>query len=85
MIHDTTKSAHQGGPLDRTDQRLLTADEVAQILNVSKSFAYQLMQQGDGIPVVRLGRAVRCRPQDLDAYIESQVCCASTSKNGGCA
>ena len=84
-MQNQTKSAHRGGPLDRTDQRLLTADEVAEILNVSKSFAYQLMQRGGELPVVRLGRAARCRPQDLEEFIESQVCGASTSKNGGCA
>ena len=73
-MQHSNSSTHQDDPLDRTDQRLLTADEVAEILNVSKSFAYQLMQRGDGIPVVRIGRVVRCRRQDLETFIASQVC-----------
>jgi excisionase family DNA binding protein len=60
--------------------RLLTADEVARELNVSRSFAYQMMQDGT-IPVVRLGRAVRCRPQDLDAFIVANV--SNGSRVGG--
>jgi excisionase family DNA binding protein len=52
--------------------RLLTATDVARELNVSRSFAYQMMQRGT-IPVVRLGRAVRVRPQDLDAFIDANV------------
>jgi len=51
---------------------LLKADDVAAILNVSRSFAYQLLQSG-AIPVVRLGKACRVRPQDLDEYIERNL------------
>jgi len=49
---------------------LLTADDVARILNVSRSFAYKMMQDGS-IPVVRLGRARRVRPEHLEAFIEA--------------
>ena len=49
---------------------LLTADDVARILNCSKSLSYRFMQDGS-IPVVRLGRAVRVRPQDLETFIEA--------------
>jgi excisionase family DNA binding protein len=49
--------------------RLLKADEIAAILNISRSFAYQLLQTG-AIPVVRLGKACRVRPQDLEAFVE---------------
>jgi excisionase family DNA binding protein len=84
-MQHSTSSTHQDDPLNRTNlERLLTADEVAQILNVSKSFAYQLMQRGE-IPTLRLGRAVRCRRQDLFEWVDSQVCRTSTSRNGGCA
>jgi excisionase family DNA binding protein len=55
-----------------TEQRLLKGEEVADILQVSRSFAYQLLRQGD-IPVVRLGRAVRVRAEDLQRFIESNV------------
>ena len=48
--------------------KLLKAREVAEQLNVSRSFAYALMQSGQ-IPIVQLGRAVRVRPEDLDEFI----------------
>ncbi len=56
---------------------LLKGDDVAKILNVSRSFAFQLMQRGE-IPTVRLGRAVRVRPSDLERFIT-----ASISQNRG--
>ena len=37
---------------------LLKGDQVARILNVSRSYAFLLMQR-DEIPTVRIGRAVR--------------------------
>jgi excisionase family DNA binding protein len=48
--------------------KLLTIHEVAEILQVSKAFAYRLVRQGD-IPSVRLGRLVRVRQEDVGAYI----------------
>jgi excisionase family DNA binding protein len=52
--------------------RLLTGGEVAERLNCSRAFAYRLMRQGE-IPTVRLGRAVRVRIQDLEAFILSML------------
>ena len=49
--------------------RLLKADEIAALLNISRSFAYHLLQTG-AIPVVRLGKSCRVKPQDLAEYIE---------------
>ena len=51
---------------------LLTCTDVADRLQISRSFAYTLMQKGK-IPTVRLGRAVRVRPQDLEGYIEANL------------
>ncbi len=48
--------------------RLLRGEEVAQILNCSRAFAFRLMRQGK-IRTVRMGRAVRVRKQDLEAFI----------------
>ncbi len=53
-------------------RRLLKGEDVADILQVSKSFAYQLIRCGD-IPSVRLGRAVRVRPEDLDAFVKASI------------
>ena len=44
--------------------RILKAKEVAEILNVSRSFVYQLMQSGQ-IPTVRIGKTCRVRCQDF--------------------
>jgi excisionase family DNA binding protein len=52
--------------------RLLKAGEVAACLNVSRSFAYHLIQTGE-LPTVRLGKACRVRPQDLTEYIERNL------------
>jgi excisionase family DNA binding protein len=52
--------------------RLLTVNDIAQRFQISQSFAYALMQRGE-IPTVRLGRAVRVRPQDLEDFISSSV------------
>jgi len=52
--------------------RLLTGDEIAEILNVSRSFAYQLMRTGE-IPTVHIGRSVRVRQQDLERFIEENL------------
>ena len=54
------------------ESRLLTGHEVARKLNISKSFAFLLMQRG-AIPTVRLGRLVRVRPEDLDKFIEQSI------------
>ena len=61
--------AEQTNPKPIVPNKLLNATEVAQILNVSKSFAYQLIRKGQ-IATVRLGRSVRVRPEDLVAFIE---------------
>jgi excisionase family DNA binding protein len=58
---------------------LLTASQVAEILNTSKSFAYALMNKGE-IPVVRLGKSVRVRQEDLEEYILSNVDKGSNGK-----
>ena len=48
--------------------KLLKAEEVAELLSVSRSFAYSLMQNGP-LPTVHLGRSVRVRPEDLEEFI----------------
>ncbi len=53
----------------RNLERLLRATEVAEILNVSKAFVYQLMQKGL-IRTVRIGASRRIRLDDLTRFIE---------------
>jgi len=54
------------------EARLLRSDEVAEVLQISRSMAYALMKRGD-IPTVRIGTSVRVRPEDLDRYIKDNV------------
>ena len=49
---------------------LLNSKEVTEILQISRAMAYTLMQRGE-IPTVRIGKARRVRPEDLQKYIES--------------
>ena len=51
---------------------LLTPHDVSAILQTSRSFTYRLLQNG-AIPVVRLGKVRRIRPQDLVEYIENNL------------
>ena len=53
-------------------KRLLRPEEVASLLNVSRAYAYLLMQRGE-IPTVKMGRSVRVRPQDLAAFVEQNL------------
>jgi excisionase family DNA binding protein len=55
-----------------TSSKLLKAMEVAEILNISKSMAYRLMQT-QVLPTVSIGKAKRVRPQDLDTYIQQNL------------
>lgn len=52
--------------------QLLSARDVAKILKISVSFAYELMRIGR-IKTIRIGRAVRVAPQHLDEYIEAHT------------
>jgi len=61
----------QGKPIntvDGTTVRLLRIEEIAERLSVSRSMAWKLIALGD-LRSVRIGRAVRVRPQDLEVYL----------------
>ncbi len=53
-------------------ERLLKPAEVAEILQVSKAYAYVLMNRGE-IPTVRIGKIVRVRLEDLEGYIKEKA------------
>ena len=52
--------------------RLLNANEVAEILNVSKSHVYNLMKKVL-IPNVSIVNSPRLRPEDLERFIRSNL------------
>lgn len=57
--------------IDTNDiKKLLKPQDVATILNVSRSFAYLLLQSGQ-LPAVRLGKSVRVRVEDIEAFIKA--------------
>jgi excisionase family DNA binding protein len=53
-------------------EKLLNGNEVARLLNISRSRAYILMQTGV-IPTVHIGKSRRVRPRDLETYIEHHI------------
>lgn len=55
-------------------ERLLTREEVAEYYGISKRFLEACVYKSKGPRVVRLGRMVRYRPSDIDAWIEANTC-----------
>jgi excisionase family DNA binding protein len=53
-------------------ERLLKPADVAEILQVSKAYAYVLMNRGE-IPLVRIGKIVRVWLEDLERYIKEKT------------
>ncbi len=51
---------------------LLNGKQVAQLLCVSKAFAYRLMSERS-IPTIKMGRSVRVRPEDLEQFISNST------------
>jgi excisionase family DNA binding protein len=51
---------------------LLTADEVAQILRVPRSWVYSHLSV---LPVIRLGRYVRFRRSEINGFLEKRGAC----------
>lgn len=57
---------------EEVSERLLTIQEVAETLSVKVSWLYSAVARGD-IAVVRLGRLLRFRPEDVRAFVEARV------------
>ena len=51
---------------------LLTGSEVARKLRISCSYVYALIRRGE-MPALRVGRSVRVRREDLDAFINDHL------------
>ena len=62
MENTTTKSL--------VSVKLLKATEVANLLNISRAFVYQLMSQGE-LSFIKIGNAMRIHPIDLQNYIST--------------
>jgi excisionase family DNA binding protein len=53
-------------------KKLLTIDDVADLLGVPKGTVYQWRTKGYGPLGRRIGKYVRYRPEDVDTWIERQ-------------
>ncbi len=53
--------------------RLLTADQVAQHLQISRRALYEMRYLGDGPPAIKVGRRLRYRQQDLQAWLDQRT------------
>ena len=51
-----------------TEARLLTANEVADLLRVSRMTVYRLIKTGE-MPALRVGRNYRLREEDVHSYL----------------
>ncbi len=51
-------------------EKLMTADEVANVLGVSRSKVYEMMRLKE-IPTVTIGKNVRISVEDLNEYISN--------------
>ena len=51
-----------------TEARLLTVNEVADLLRVSRMTVYRLIKNGE-LPALRVGRSYRLREEDVHTYL----------------
>jgi excisionase family DNA binding protein len=53
-------------------ERLLNVEEVAEILGVPVSTLHYWSHRNENLVGARIGRRLRYRPSDVDAYVEAQ-------------
>jgi excisionase family DNA binding protein len=70
MTSDNKESNPTAG--NPSGEVLLTADEVAQILRVPRSWVYSHLSD---LPVIRLGRYVRFRRSEINGFLEKRGAC----------
>jgi excisionase family DNA binding protein len=61
---------------------LLTVSEAAQRLKVSVSYLNKLRVFGGSARYLRLGRSIRYRPEDLDAWAQSKAANSTSEYTG---
>ena len=65
-----------------TTDRLMTYQQVADVLGVTRRTVWTLVANGD-LPAVRFGRSVRVDPADLRAYIDRCKTPGSAGRRNG--
>lgn len=64
---------HTNEPTEQTGHgQLLTVADVARFLNTTERMARRIFDERR-VPVVKVGRHVRIRPEDLDAYLSANT------------
>jgi len=53
-------------------ENFMKAEDVAQVLNLSKAMVYRLVQRGE-LRCIHIGTAVRIRPSDLEDYVANNI------------
>jgi excisionase family DNA binding protein len=57
--------------MDEQQHEWLKVPEVAEVLRIARSRAYELVADGE-IPAVKIGRSVRVSRKELDRWLEDQ-------------
>jgi excisionase family DNA binding protein len=57
--------------VDEKQHEWLKVPEVAEVLRIARSRAYELVADGE-IPAVKIGRSVRVNRKELDRWLEDQ-------------
>jgi excisionase family DNA binding protein len=55
-----------------SNDRFLKVKEVQELLNVSRSLLYRMIDLGE-IPHIRINQAIRIRQSDLEEYIQEHL------------
>ena len=66
-----TKQVHKATDLTM-DKLLLKIPEVCMVIQLGRSTVYELLDQPDGLPTVRIGRAVRVPAEAVLQWVERQ-------------
>jgi len=69
-FEETLEGEETVRPQERKGLDLLSIPEVCQELGMGKSWVYRRLKSGD-IPSIKLGRSIKVKRADLEAYLES--------------
>ena len=66
-MSQTSKSVQGSVP----EQRTYKVEEIAEILNIGRTFAYNLVKEGQ-FKIVRVGNAIRISKRSFDEWLDEQ-------------